>query len=225
MSSVAIGIAADGEMRAYVGCDNGYVYCLSIEDSPQDRKLWEYNIEVCVESSPTVYAGNVYVGASRYIGTNFVALNAKTGELLWKRELGHEVRATAATLLGHVFIGEDTGWSFFRLNGNTGDKSPDQNPPNPFDARYYRPVTTGESDYFVGSAAFTSAGFGLVGNDNFALYTLSSSDILHITTRGTDGIVCSSPAISYTAQPSHRWVYVISRANGGKLIAYRQQLN
>lgn len=230
VSSVAIGPTATGEIRAYVGCDNGHVYCLSLADSPSQRVIWDYAGEDglglgCIESSPTIYAGHVYVGTSWYGGRDFVTLDAEDGTLLWYKGVNEEFRATAAALNGHVFAGEDTGSKFFRLDAATGDTDPNQAPLNPFDAQYNRPAPAGVNNYFVGSAAYISAGFGLVGNDNFALYTLSSTDNSLIRMRGFGGIVCSSPAISYAAQSNYRWVYFLSRVNDGTLYAYRQSLN
>jgi len=104
-------------------------------------------------------------------------------------------------------VGEDTGIKFFRLDSNTGVPCSDQEPPNPFDASLCRPSPSGSYNCFVGSAGLTSAGFVWVGNDDFAFYTLSTTDLTHITTRGTGGIVCSSPSISYVAETGYRWIY------------------
>jgi outer membrane protein assembly factor BamB len=229
LSSVSLGVVSS-ETRLYIGSDNGHVYCLSTATSPSQRIIWDYAGEDglglgCIESSPTVYAGNVYVGTSWYGGKDVVALNASTGNYLWHRELQEEVRATCAAADGHVYIGVDTGHEFYRLDATTGATDPNEYPPNPFHAENNRPDPAGTDNYFVGSAAYTSAGFGLVGNDNFALYTLSSTDNSLIRTRGIGGIVCSSPAISYAAQSNYRWVYFVSRVNGGTLFAYRQILN
>ena len=124
---------------------------------------------------------------------------------------------------GHVFIGVDTGTRFFRLLGASGRPEPDPSLTNPFDAFNHRPQPAGSDNYFVGSAALTSAGFCIVGNDNYALYALSNTDLALETLRPTGGVACSSPAVSYAAESSCRWTYVISRTGGGVLLAYRQQ--
>lgn len=233
LSSVAIGPTASGEMRAYVGSDNGHVYCLSLEDNPHDRVIWDYNGEDgqgigCVESSPTIYAGNVYVGTSWYGGNDVVALDAASGQFLWSQGLLEEARATCAAMDGHVFIGVDTGTKFYRLLAADGFLDPDPSLTNPFDAANHRPQppnSVGSDNYFVGSAALTSAGFCIVGNDNYALYAMSNVDLALPTLRPTGGVVCSSAAVSYAAESPYRWTYVLSRAGGGTLLAYRQQLS
>lgn len=219
LSSPAIGVV-NGVPYVYVGSDTGHVYCISTEDNPSQRVVWAYpgdNEEPlgCVESSPTVCGDRVYVGSSWWQDTDLVCLDASTGELVSSQALGEEVRATAALLGNRLFVGQDTGTTFFRLSEVTLMPDPAWIPggPNPFDA----------GDYFVGSAALTTAGYGFVGNDNGNLYTLSTADVSLISTRPTGGIVCSSPAISHAAEPDSMWLYVVSRANGGKLFAYRQQ--
>ena len=217
-----------GQLRLYIGSDNGHIYCLSTATSPSQRIIWDYAGEDglglgCVESSPTVYAGNVYVGSSWWQGTDLVALDAYTGELTWNQGLEEEARATCAAADGYVYIGVDTGWHFFRLASAIGNGTQ-----FPFDASFNRPQPpdpAGDYDYFFGSAALTSAGLCIVGNDNYALYALSSANLQLRALRPTGGIVCSSPAISYAAESSYRWIYVLSRADNGILLAYRQQLN
>lgn len=58
-------------------------------------------------------------------------------------------------------------------------------------------------------------GFCMVGNDNFALYTLSSADVSLKSGPSLGGVICSSPAILYLDGDQYcygRWVYVLSRA-------------
>lgn len=239
VSSAAIGPTAAGEMRAYVGCDNGHVYCLSLADSPSQRVIWEYPGEQegglgCIESSPTVYAGNVYVGASSFQGVDVIALNASTGNYLWHQGLEEEARATCAIADGTVLVGVDTGSTFHGLDWETGGNRPLTN--NPFDASLHRPPSSQNDpyipNYFVGSAAISSCGTAYVGNDNHALYplTFSTFNLATSSNYGYDlgGLTCSSPAISYAVDtnPStshqNRWVYVVTRQNGGTIVAYRQ---
>jgi outer membrane protein assembly factor BamB len=223
-------------MRAYVGCDNGHVYCLSLSDG---STLWKYPEAEeegigCVESSPTVYAGNVYVGTSWFSDNGepeIYALTADTGALVWAKSHREEARATCAIADAHVFLGVDTGSTFYRLDSATGEKSPDSPLTNPFDASLHRPDPQVSADYFVGSAALdpaappgsgTPAGFCLVGNDNHALYTLFSADLTLLTMRDLAGVVCSSPAISYAAESGCRWAYILVRP--GTLRGFRQAL-
>ncbi len=118
------------------------------------------------------------------------------------------VRPTPAVSDGYLFIGEDTGWRFYKYDATNDD-----------------PYTSNLSlsDYFVGSAALCAAELAFVGNDNGYLYALSQSDLrVPLDSYDTGGIVCSSPAISYAAESGYRWIYVVSR--GGALLAFRTEL-
>ena len=213
VSSVAIGIV-NSEARAYVGCDNRHMYCLSTADNPENRVIWDYAKEDsfglgCVESSPTVYGGTVYVGTSWWMGTDLVALNAETGQLVWRRGLGEEVRATCAAADGAIYVGCDTGHDFFKLDASNGNTM--------------SVLSLYAENYFVGSAALCSAGLAYVGNDNGNFYALRRSNVSQVVnTYATGAFVCSSPAISYAAEAGARWVYVVRR--GGKLLAFRTRV-
>ncbi len=209
LSSVAIGPTVSGETRAYVGSDNGHVYCLSLEDNPQDRVIWTYPDDEntpglgCIESSPTVYAGNVYVGTSN-CDLDFLALDAETGKLLWTQGLNDEARGTAACADNRVYVGVDTGTKFYSM------LAPDGSDRCEYDA----------GNYFVGSPAIMSAGFVYVGNDNGYFYKLVRPDLPVPGTqrRYTAGVVASSPAISYVAGSSQpgRWIFFTSRGDDGR---------
>jgi len=224
VSSAAIGIV-DGAAGVYVGCDNGYLYCLSTADTPADppgRVIWSHNAGSCIESSPTIYDDRVYFGISSALGGALLAVTASTGadfgfeaDYLW-----HEVRATPAVKGGYLFVGEDTGNLFFRLDADTGDRVPYPSSTNPFDASMHAPEypdPCGYANYFLGSPALTCAGDCIVGNDNYGLYDLSQADLSLDAMRPTGGIVCSSPAVSYAAMDQAKWIYALSRSGGGVL--------
>ena len=224
VSSPAVGAMA-GEARLYVGGGDSLVYCLSMADNPTARVLWTYQHIARVESSPTLYQGNVYVGSTgRTLPYTFVCLAAETGERLWGKCGAAEVRATASAAAGAVFVGEDTGHYFSRLSAATGDLVPDDSRINPFDAATHKPTPSGSNDYFVGSPALTPSGIAYVGNDNWALYALGSEMLDMKAIVGTGGCVRSSPALTYAAEQGACWIYVTSRAGGGTLRAYRQGL-
>jgi len=236
VSSIAVANIGGSDLL-YFGCDNGYLYCVNASTKAQ---VWSYRPDIygCVESSPTIYAGNVYFGITYFRGVNLYAVNASTGEQVWATRLtppgdpnqGEEVRATCAVMDNGVFVGEDTGHLFYRVNAQTGQIEPYQYPPNPFDA--------GSNNYFVGSAALSPAGYGIVGNDNGMLYALDKDDVTLLADYNTasvnyrtNGYVCSSPAISYAAQSGYKWIYVVSRSDNGRedgrgtLYAFRQNKN
>ncbi|MEN6358169.1 MAG: PQQ-binding-like beta-propeller repeat protein [Armatimonadota bacterium] len=227
VSSIAVANIG-GADRLYFGSDAGYLYCV---DASTKTQVWSYRPDRygCIESSPTIYAGNVYFGITFYTGKNLYAANASTGEPVWSVGLdggyGEEVRATCAAMDNGIFVGEDTGNYFYRVNAQTGAKEP-MNLNNPLDAYY--------GNYFVGSAAFTSAGYGIVGNDNGKLYAIDKDDMNKLAecntaqnNTSTNSFVCSSPAISYAAESGYKWIYVVSRAGNGRgtLYAFKQAKN
>ena len=239
VTSIAVANIA-GQVCLYFGSDYGYLYSVDANTSSQ---IWAYRPESsgCIESSPTVYAGNIYFGITRHRAVNLFALNATTGEPVWTTRLtppefptlGDEIRATCAAMDNAIFIGEDTGHYFFRVNAQTGEVDPDNTPTNPFDAVGLFGIGT---EYFVGSAALTSAGYALVGNDNGHLYALSDIDLYQLSSYdtslgnspGNNSYICSSPSLTYSAQVGYKWIYVVSRADNGRqdgrgtLFAFRQ---
>ncbi len=65
---------------------------------------------------------------------------------------------------------------------------------------------------------FTPGGVCIVGNDDYALYALSSADFSLQALEATGGIVCSSPAISYAADllatPNYGWEAGVYHVHG-----------
>ena len=67
------------------------------------------------------------------------------------------------------------------------------------------------------------------GNDNGHFYALAASDLSAIVPDGyydtniqEPGFICSSPAIGYNVDANHnRWVFITTRADGGKLYAFK----
>lgn len=202
------------------GCDDGWLYRLRLSD----QQVVCANLGACVESSPTVVGDEVFVGATRHGGYQVYRLSLPTLGVLAQRNIdyfvsnpGHECRATLAHAFGHLFVGVDTGWTFHMLTGDTlADLAV------PFDSS-----AEPETGYFVGSAALSTTGVAYVGNDNGCLYALSTTDLSKITSYAPfqvslDDVVCSSPAIGYNADAGgSRWVYVVSRAGGGTLWAFK----
>jgi len=65
------------------------------------------------------------------------------------------------------------------------------------------------------------------GNDNGMFYALKAYDLSLIVADSTyldSGIICSSPAIGYNVDTNqNRWVFVTTRADGGKLEAFQDR--
>ncbi len=82
-------------------------------------------------------------------------------------------------------------------------------------------------DYFVGSSALC-ANLALVGNENGYFYALSKSLLYTVIASylppGNPGAIRSSPAVTYAAEAGCRYVYVLSRSDGGRLCAFQTTL-
>ena len=132
---------------------------------------------------------------------------------------GHEEPHRAAPCSaadGHVYIGVDTGRLFHKVSASDGEL-----------IRYFD-----GGAYFVGSAALAPSPADLVyvGNDTGRFYALRQTTLSPpVASHPTAGYICSSPAISYAAEPNARWVYVVSRGDNGRgdgkgtLYAFRTQ--
>lgn len=92
----------------YVGGHDGFVYALR---AATGEKLWEFQTQGRVNSTPTVEAGRVFVGS---MDNHFYALRAEDGRLEWKFESGVKlfrqityggVRSSPAVREGTVFFG------------------------------------------------------------------------------------------------------------------------
>ncbi|MBI2843605.1 MAG: PQQ-binding-like beta-propeller repeat protein [Armatimonadetes bacterium] len=197
-----------------VGCDDGYIYRIKLSD----RSVAGIDVDACVESSPTVVGNEAYVGASRYHGINAYRLSIEPFEILEAQEVSYlgsaeEIRGTMASGFGRLYVGMDTGITFHELLPDSLEDDDDE-----FVA----------TNYFVGSAALASNGLAYVGNDDGKLYALNTHNINGILSQEAaytgyqnSGFICSSPAISYNVTGNDRWVFVTTRADGGKLLAFR----
>ncbi|MEN6370902.1 MAG: PQQ-binding-like beta-propeller repeat protein [Armatimonadota bacterium] len=217
VSSVALSKEGNN-VRLYVGSDNGHLYCIDaathaiVEPQPGLSGLC---MRGSVESSPTIYAGNVYAGASLCNADQLLCFDAGSLEEVWGRNLTEEARSTVAAADGHIYEGVDTGKVFYSLKSATG-----------------RTIAYREMDYknyFLSSAAITSAGMVYVGNINGTLYKFNRPDLSGMGTFPTTGIVTSSPAISYAVDAqNNRWIFITTRGDNnrgdgkGTLFAFKQ---
>ena len=79
---------------------------LSLEEVPETHQLWNFACEEEVRSSPTVHDGVVYVGS---YDSNLYALQAKTGEFLWKAPTNAGVCSTPGVFENLVAVGSEDG--------------------------------------------------------------------------------------------------------------------
>lgn len=71
---------------------------------------WSYTGEFGQYSSPNVYEGVVYVvNSGGYGGSNLIALDAETGDELWKTSIGGGGGSCPSVSNGNVYVGADKG--------------------------------------------------------------------------------------------------------------------
>ena len=109
----------DGVM--YVGSWDNHVYAI---DATDGEEMWSYDAGDFVRSSPTVADGVVYIGTHCQLTecTSYfperehesdgylVALDATSGDRLWKHEVGREVVSTPAVDAQRVYVGTSAGF-------------------------------------------------------------------------------------------------------------------
>ncbi|HQO35144.1 MAG TPA: PQQ-like beta-propeller repeat protein, partial [bacterium] len=111
--------------KVYVGSDDGYVYCLSAQDGelawkfragPSDRKvlgngrmisLWPVRTNVLVDGGVAYFAAGVFP----YEGIQICALNAETGEIVWKNDTigdqAHELNFGGISPQGYLVVSKE----------------------------------------------------------------------------------------------------------------------
>lgn len=136
-------------------------------------------------------------------------------------EAKYESRQDSESLSCGADLGSiDTGHQFFKMDANATGSG------NSWLADFGDPYT---EDYFVGSAAHITSGIIYTGNDNGRFYALDANDLNAIVSGGyyddtiqDPGFICSSPVIGYNVDANHnRWVFITTRADGGKLYAFK----
>ncbi|MEN6584073.1 MAG: PQQ-binding-like beta-propeller repeat protein [Armatimonadota bacterium] len=222
-----------------VGCDDGWLYRLAINAdgslvSPGSGD--QLFMGGCVESSPSVSGNYAYVGVSVFYGKNIRRVQIEPFEEVtsWQvgDDSGQETRACVSLAYDFAYAGVDTGHEFFKLDANATGEYLDQLAV--FSHKFIfsmpgSPTPPTITNFFVGSAAHTTGGIVYTGNDNGHFYALNADDLTPIILDGyydntiqTPGHICSSPAITYnTGVDNSRWVFITTRADGGKLYAFK----
>jgi len=211
-SPTVVNVSGTAGRTVFVGSSDGTVYAL---DAATGEHRWTFETGGPVKSSPTVIddavggrenpadGGTVFVGSS---DGNVSALNAATGERVWRFETGDAVQSSptvASVPAGNnstdriVFVGSDDG-NVSALDAATGE-------------RVWRFETDGtvvssptvanvtETDDFGSTAGWTvfvgSGGFTLTGADDTALYAINATTGTEAWRFETGGAVRSSPTV------------------------------
>lgn len=215
VSSPAISTVGESTYLLF-GCDDGYLYRITLGVESPANTLDQVNLGYCVESSPTVVDDEVFVGVTRDFSDEVFRLSVEPFEVVGQAMMGpfgEECRATLA-YDGNAYLygGVDTGYTFHKVFQSSLWEA----------ARPYQ-LAQGLGYYFVGSSALCQNGLAYVGNDDGVLRALSMVDLTQSAyyDPGEGSLICSTPAIAHNVDSSHnRWVYVLSRIDGGKLLAF-----
>ncbi len=119
---------ADGTV--YVGSYDRHIYAL---DAETGDLVWDVETDGLIRGSPKVVGGTVYIG----VGCNNLAcewyaegsddkgwvyaLDAETGDVLWRFERGAEVVSTPAVGSQRLYIGSSDGY-FYAIDRSTGEQ-------------------------------------------------------------------------------------------------------
>jgi len=162
----------------YVGSIDGNLYALNATTGSQ---IWNNSIGA-VKSSPSVYDGVLYVGASNYI----YALNATNGSTIWSYFTSDGIYSSPAISKGVVYFG--SGYSgvdtrIYALNATNG-------------SQIWNYTTTGSG--VISSPAVSPEGIVYINGMDDNLYALNSTDgskIWNYTISGAS-YIDNSPVIS-----------------------------
>ncbi len=103
---------ADG--RAYVACEDGFLYCLELGTG---RPVWRHDAGASITSMPAVYEKGIMLATS----DGRVQSLSPEGKLAWEAEVGDAVSSTPVPAGGRVFFGSEDGF-LYCLNASNGDR-------------------------------------------------------------------------------------------------------
>ncbi|MBI5215483.1 MAG: PQQ-binding-like beta-propeller repeat protein [Ignavibacteriae bacterium] len=104
--------ASDGNVLVF-GCDDGSVFCLSLEDG---KLLWRTETGKSIFASPSVSDGKVFFGSQDEF---FYALNINDGTVAWKQHLGAKIFSSQAVDETRMYVGT-SGGEIFCLEKTSG---------------------------------------------------------------------------------------------------------
>ncbi len=105
--------------KVYIGsCDgapnSGHVFCL---DANTGEYIWDFTTFDCIDSSPAIFNGKLYIGSG---DSRLYCLDASNGNKIWDFSAGEYIRSSPAVADGKVYFGSNIG--VFCINADTGDE-------------------------------------------------------------------------------------------------------
>ncbi len=148
---------------------------------PPFRQLWKRNAHELLEFPPVIYAGRLF-----QLGDNAVltATNKHTGQVVWKRKLGHLSASSPAITSNTVYVtvlasGQGPPGRVFAVNSSDGV------------TRWSRPLPSRAE-----SSPLVDRGRVFFGSENGTVYALDDSNGRVIWTYHAGGAVKASPTLS-----------------------------
>ena len=145
------------ENKVFVGDDSGTVYAIDVAGNLVWKKYLE-NSET-IHSSPAVSDGIVFVGTegtarSNVMPSHLYALNAKTGEEIWRFKIDYIsgklnlIHSTPVVLDGVVYIGSENGY-FYAVSADSGKL-------------IWKKLIASGSDQMIGMSSAAAVGYGKI---------------------------------------------------------------
>jgi hypothetical protein len=144
-------------------------------------QIWKYQTEDCMNSSPAVAYGCVYIGSE---DNNVYCLNASNGKKIWQSPTGYWVRSSPAVADGNVYVGSED-YSVYCLDAFTGAKKWSYETGNIVESS----PAIANGTLYVGSNDFRVYAFALY-NSTAESLPLQSTNSLTWTTIAFDAIAC-----------------------------------
>ncbi len=197
----------------YIGSLDGYLYAINADNG---NITWKTQALGPIESSPAVADAAVYFTAEEPIFGGFYKLDAKTGNVLWKKELayrssftgGNQMLGSPSLAEGMVFASSNWG-DYFCFDAETG-------------GRLWRFQDPGAVEFIVSSPIYVNDGTVLLidkfdlacvnGSNGWVIWSKYTGDELYVSPSYADG-----KAYMVTSQ---RHIFVLDTTNNGTILAY-----
>jgi outer membrane protein assembly factor BamB len=155
--------------------NNPYEQIISPSNASQLSKLWSFQADLFIRSSPAVANGLIYFGSDDH---NLYALNASNGQKRWNFLTSDAIKSSPAIANGLVYFGSNDH-RLYALDASTGQK--------------IWSFQTGEA---IKSSPTVANGLVYVGSADNSLYALDASTGQKHWSFQTNGAINSSPAVA-----------------------------
>jgi outer membrane protein assembly factor BamB len=211
------------DSKIYFQSGDGFLYCID----KSGKEIWKLQLDSLAylqlydmwdfyHSSPVISGNILYCGSS---STNFFAIDAENGKVLWKYKTGHIIRSTPVVNSSIVFFGGFDGY-FYALDAASGKEIWKYKIPQP---NYSR---CGE----IQSSAAVSGGKVIFGSRDGMVHALDLKTGKEIWSNNHEGSwVIATPVITdslvITASSDAHFVNAVNVNSGKELWRYNTRFN